>query len=371
MKVDREVARANRRHTEVSVYKPADSECYYYRVCIHGRRYNRSTGKTTRAAAVAQAKLIAAELRDGGAKRETMRRPGYATAGEIVDAWTERQTAKSAQAVARAFERLVRSVSSDWRAVTAERVTAAVFEKFLRAYVGSAKGRHSTWATVRSIYQDEALRWYAAADLRLPDVREFRAVRSGGVAKGEGFVAIPRATLARMDRHAERLRCSRSETLKRIWVVYCLMRWCGLRNQEVVDLRWAWVMDAEPDPLLRFARTTLPDGSVYVPKGKNGVVPIKRERLEQIVAAVKREGEFVLPRENKTEAEELAQRAINRFVRRFLPDRQKGAYELRKQYGSTVAAMAGIAAASKVLRHGSINTTMLWYHDSLDQPAAL
>jgi integrase len=80
---------------------------------------------------------------------------------------------------------------------------------------------------------------------------------------------------------------------------------------------------------------------------------------------------FVIPRVNRTEVEVLTERRINAFVRPFIPDRMKGAYELRKQFGAEVARRDGIEVASRVLRHADIKTTWKHYHALLDEPAPL
>jgi hypothetical protein len=80
---------------------------------------------------------------------------------------------------------------------------------------------------------------------------------------------------------------------------------------------------------------------------------------------------FVIPRAHKTEAEILTERRINEFVGRFLPDRKKKAYELRKQFGSEIAQRSGIEVASRVLRHKELKTAWNHYHALLNEPAPL
>jgi integrase len=62
-----------------------------------------------------------------------------------------------------------------------------------------------------------------------------------------------------------------------------------------------------------------------------------------------------------TARKDICQRAINRFVRRFLPDREEGAYELRKWAGSQVWSTQGAEAAQMFLGHRSITTTERYY----------
>ena len=91
-----QVAHQQRKHSEVSIYKEPGSEVYYYRAQVHGRRFKRSTGKTNYKEALVQAKVIARELRHDGQARTTMKRPGYATVGELLAEWIPANTAATA-----------------------------------------------------------------------------------------------------------------------------------------------------------------------------------------------------------------------------------------------------------------------------------
>jgi integrase len=162
------------------------------------------------------------------------------------------------------------------------------------------------------------------------------------------------------------------------------MRWCGLRNSEVAALRWGWFVRGRRGPVLELVERVLPDGSRWEPKGRSGTVPIRRRLLAQIRRALRpafaQEGlrrakpelaGFVIPRAHGTDAAHLVERRINEFVRPFLPDRQKGAYELRKQFGAEIAMRDGLEVASRLLRHGAITTTWAHYHALVNEPEPL
>jgi integrase len=100
-------------------------------------------------------------------------------------------------------------------------------------------------------------------------------------------------------------------------------------------------------------------------------VPVRLRLLAQLRRALGRDGEFVIPRGNPTDAHALTHRTINAFVRPFIPERTKGAYELRKQFGAEIAMRDGIEVASRVLRHVDIKTTWKHYHALLNEPAPL
>lgn len=383
MKVAREVARVaqesdqpkRRRHSEVSVFKEPGSDFYYYRVKLHGKRFKRSTGQTKYAAAVAQAKIIRAELLEDGQARSTMKRPGYATLGEVLAVWEQMSEAETRKNNMSAVRKWVRSFSSaDPDGVCMTKLTGEQLERYLRAWPGSPIGRKSTGAQIRAVFAPEPMRWYAKAGLVLPEMTELRAVKIAGrqaEQRFEGFTPIPEDVLRRMDAAAERLRTAKSANLRRLWAVYALMRWCGLRNIEVAALRWEWLVEGTKGRLWRIEQRRLEDGTWFRPKGRSGDVPMRADLLEQLAAATDNRKGFVIPRANPTEAETVTERTINRFVRRFIPDRNKGAYELRKQFGAQVALRDGLEVASRMLRHGSIQTTWKHYHALLHEPAPL
>jgi integrase len=150
------------------------------------------------------------------------------------------------------------------------------------------------------------------------------------------------------------------------------MRWCGFRNSEVAALRWEWLVRGQKGFLWKFERYQDEAGQWQMPKGRPRQVPVRTRLLGQLRYALKtRRSGFVIPRAHKTEAEILTERKINEFVRPFVPDRMKGAYELRKQYGAQVAKRDGIEVASRNLGHMDLKTTWNYYHALLNEPAPL
>jgi integrase len=392
MKVDQVVARVAqeqnttqqgkkrkvRRHHEVSVRKEPGSEFYIYRVKLPGmkQRFKRSTGETTLAAAIVQAKVIRRQLLEDGQARTSMKRPGYATVGDVLGVWMERSRASTRKNNASALRKWVRSfVNGEEDGVSMTRLTAEAFERYLQKWPGSPQGRESTWRQIRAVFADEPMRWYKQAGLVLPEMEDFRAVRGKSKVREEfyeGYVPMPVEVLARMDAGAERLRKSADLEERKVWAVYALMRWCGLRNIEVAALRWEWLVRGQRGYLWKFERYQDEAGQWQMPKGRPGQVPVRTRLIGQLRWALKtRRSGFVIPRAHKTEAEVLTERKINGFVRPFVPERTKGAYELRKQFGAEVAQRDGIEVASRVLRHVDIKTTWKHYHALLNEPAPL
>jgi hypothetical protein len=136
-----QVAQQQRKHSEVSIYKEPGSEVYYYRAQVHGRRFKRSTGKTNYKEALVQAKVIARELRHDGQARTTMKRPGYASVGDLLAVWLERSPALTRGNNASTLRKWVRSFAgADADAVSMTRLTAEELERYLRAWPGSPEG---------------------------------------------------------------------------------------------------------------------------------------------------------------------------------------------------------------------------------------
>lgn len=363
-----------RRKHEVSVYKEPGSEIYYFRDTIHTpqgpRRIKRSTEQTTLQAALRQAKIIREkELKGEGAAVQV--RPGFATVGDVLRVYLEMSEIETKKNNASMLRKFVRSFASgDPDAVSMVRVSAGEFEKYLRHWPGSHEGRKSTARQIRAVFGKQKMRWYRHAELKLPDMTEFLEVMAENV-KGESrqkFDGIEPAVLSRMEAAAERLRTSEDVEERKLWAAWALMRWCGLRNVEVEAMKWSWVRRGRAGWEVRVLEYVYGDGTTFKPKKSEGVVPIRVGLLKQLLRALPRAGEFVIPRENPTEAETLAHRTINDFVRPFFPEagpKDKKAYLLRKQAGSEVAARDGLVAMASFLRQKGIQTAWNFYHANL------
>jgi hypothetical protein len=140
----------------------------------------------------------------------------------------------------------------------------------------------------------------------------------------------------------------------------------------VAALRWEWLVRGQKGYLWKFEVHRDEEGNWQEPKGTPGQVPVRTRLLGQLRWALKsRRSGFVIPRANATDAEVLSERAINEFVRQFVPDRTKAAYELRKQFGSEYCRRHGIEPTSRVMRHGDLKTTWNSYVAQLNEPAPL
>ena len=363
-----------RKHNEVSVYWKESRNGWYYRVQIDGKRVEKATGvsinnKAGRAAAEAKAKKISEGLRSGNEEElaKVVRRPGYATAGEIVDRFKLHGPGGSAVKAASGFAKYVAEASgkADWRGVSSHSVlTAPVLRNWITVRLAAGCTEAGVRSSVQTVKQVVAQRrMHLFADLTLPDLTEFWKV-SGGKAQDQSYEPIPRDILRRMDA-AARIPLRRENP--RVWAIYWLMRRAGLRNSEVAKLRWDWVDWLPNKRGVDLVLIKRPD--FHSKNGKYGRVPANL-RLMRLIQAALGEGEYVIPRAHKTEADDLTHDGINDFVRRFIPDGAKGAYNLRKEYGSRIAQRDGLEVAAKLLRD-SMDVVEKHYHALLERPKPL
>ena len=365
-----------RRHDQVSVFWRSEEgrQGWYYRVQIDGQPMKRSTGVTThseagRKQAMRAAEKLAAALRSKDEHKiaAVVKRPGFAKCGEVAAIYREYGPAASVTKSLSRFAAFVREVSGrqNWEEQSTHLVlTASAMRGWIEAQKKAGRsesGIHTDVQTIKSIVARK--RFYLFETLKLPDLADFWAV-SGGSATTEGYQPIDRTALRRMDR-AARIPLRRRDP--RAWAVYWLMRKAGLRNDEVQYLKWSWV-DWQPDGTVDLVLIKRDD---WAPKGRSGRVPMRARMLRLIKAALGGEGEYVLPRTSPTDAYNVTHYGINEFVRLYIPDGEKGAYNLRKEYGAQIAARDGIEVASRLLRHRDIQTTFNHYHNLINRPKPL
>lgn len=245
-----------------------------------------------------------------------------------------------------------------------------------------ANNIHAIMRSGKSLFSRRAMDYYR--DLNIPaNVRAWMEVSKPERARGEDetFQPIDETILAKMDSAARKdspadsmmLQHSREEVelghdaeairWHNAYAAYWLMRRCGLRNSEVENLRWEWfeVSDSKIE-LVLIKRP------YWTPKYSGGRVPVAPDLYVTLfeVYGPKQEGEngFVLRGEARDRYEGVNE-FVNKFVRQYLPDRAKGAYELRKQFGSETAADYDIATAARLLRHKGLETAYKHYYTPL------
>lgn len=178
-----------------------------------------------------------------------------------------------------------------------------------------------------------------------------RGVSANHRATTPGFKPIPPRTLRSIYRDAIRLRAQYPAA----WRMFLLMVRCGLSNRECHHARGTWLRDSA-------IHIPASDGS-FRPKSKNRVrsVSIRPDRYQRYFSSF--EGA-----ESKVCVNSLwLQRAVlSPMLRRHLPDRQKGLYELRKHAGSIIATRDGLYAAARFL--GDRADTAERYYAAFLQP---
>jgi integrase len=363
-----------RKHGEISVDWIKAKNTWYYRVQLNGKRPAYSTGvhqhtAAGKMAAIAKAKQLHAALvsEDQHKLAAVVKRPGFAKCGEVVDLFKLHGPEASKTKAASRFAAFVREASGqeDWREVSTHAVlTAEAMRAWIKAKEQAGKSESGTRSDVQAVRQVVAKRRMDIfKDLKLPNLEEFWKV-SGGAAPDQSYEPVERSVIRAMDR-AARIPLRRSNP--RVWACYWLMRKAGLRNSEVEELRWEWVefKDKNKAELAMIRRDNWKSKN-----GKYGRVPFKARLMRLIQAALGKESEYVIPRTSKTDAFNLTHYEINEFVRRFIPEGSKGAYNLRKEFGSSIVLRDGIEVAAKLLRD-SREVVYNHYYGLLESPKPL
>lgn len=368
-----------RKHGEITVTWNERRGAWYYRAMIEGRRFEKSTGVISKGAAgkaqaLKKAKEIAEALREGSMARiaAVVKRPGYAKCGAVVDIFLEHGPERSRGPAAAAFARFVRDISgrSDWREVSsADVLTGTALRKWAtkqRQAGRSEYGIHSASQAIKSVVARR--RMHLFAEVQLPDLEDFNQVSEGST-KISGYQPISRDVLRAMDA-AARVPLRRRDP--KVWAAYWLMRKAGLRNDEVENLKWEWI-DWHQDGT---AEIVLVRRAEWQPKHTEGRVPVHGRMLRLMQAVFDCQMGYVIPRANKTEAEEITARRLNDFARPFLyatgkeNRASKVAYQLRKEFGSKISQRDGIETAARLLRN-SLEVCFKHYHSLVKRPRPL
>lgn len=214
------------------------------------------------------------------------------------------------------------------------------------------KVRISTASYVRQARAIVALRKMKFYDgLKLPDLAGFR---------GETVEApkrsLPRPldmkALAAMEAAAPKLATDDPGA----YVAHLLFSRLGLRNIEIVNARTHWLNDNSIGIINR------PEEDFF-PKGCEGWVPIALDVLKEILKfqPLCSDG-YLVPGANQTERHDAVYRRHSKWVSRWIKDRTKTSYELRRYAGSRLLDMGStIFDVRDFLRHRDVQTTQMWY----------
>lgn len=290
----------------------------------------------------------------------------WANIGEILSRYTDRAPSamqidkRTANSNANCLRNILRIATkctdaNELRADVLTETTARTYLERARAAERSESGIRSALVQARSVFSPAML--YIYEGLKLPDLAGFRVAIKFDTADDIGFEPIPNPTIEAMEQAAISLRQADPAT----WLCYMLMSRLGLRNVEVERALLDWLrleqLDSEPAPVWH----------LHIPETKGGLARLIRLPDDLPAEAIKEiaksnpDGLHIIPAKTITDRRIICQRTINRFVARFLPDRPKCAYELRKWAGSMVWTEQGAGSAQHFLGHRSRSTTERYY----------
>ena len=293
-------------------------------------------------------------------ERMRLRNP-YATVGEIeriYRAHAEDALHLDPQTVIKNCSALLSLVRTTVAGAPADVRTDRLTDGFVLEFVAAARaagrsesGIRSSLIQARSVFQPAALRLYK--HLKLPDISGFRKPVKLDPSD-EAFVPIPHDVVAAMSEAATALRIADPA----LWLTYVLMSRIGMRNEEVQYARWAWIEKRPEGPTMVIRDRAEESFSVKNALPRAIVIP---PDLWEMMCEHASDG-HIISATTTTGRFDITHRAINRFVRQFLPDRQKGAYELRKWAGSVILTSSrNLLLTQYFLGHKSYSTTEKYY----------
>jgi len=287
-------------------------------------------------------------------QKQQVARPQFCTLGDIVDAYEPDPQEVDAPQKTRnksAFLLVAREMmgKTDARKLSADvygdgvaaRIRAWQIERVGRAdaankiAVNSARRTiNSTLAMAKSVLSPKVMHCYAG--LKLPDFAAFRAIPRLSVrASDQKYVPWSAEVHAAIMRDAEtRLRTEQPMVYRAFWLMYRL----GLRNIEAASARRSWIRRF-PDGSGEFDLTITADFDTKT--GKSRSIKLTKAMMLQMAAIFTdlEPRDFLINLKTPTERARVCYRDINKWIRQFLPatERQKGAYELRKEAASIIA----------------------------------
>jgi hypothetical protein len=188
----------------------------------------------------------------------------------------------------------------------------------------------------------------------LPDLAGFSVSKLPATV---GHVALTEAELAPIRGMAADWKAAGDEK----WIAFVLMAGMGLRPIEVLAVQGHWLEDAQLVVMNRPGEFTMKDKTT-AKVTRYATPPAFRAAVEG------REGHLFAPGLTKTARAEKLGREMSADLRAVLPDRcKKTLYQLRKWFGSALAASTGIEAAAAGLRHSSSKTSEKYYVDSAEE----
>ena len=335
------------------------------------RRIFRNTG----AKEIGPAKRIAAKIiesfwADAGRGADRLRlRNDNAKIGELIDRY-ERSAVQRRDTIRsniRSLRMIVKTVySGDPDTKSTSLLTANLIREFEKRQMGSVEKRATTATRsvviqrvrtstasyvrqARSIVALRKMKFYEG--MKLPDLTGFR-----GETVETPHRSLPRPldmkSLTGMNAATPAL----AKTDPAAYVAHLLFSRVGLRNIEIVNARVHWISDG------RIGIVNRPEEDFF-PKGCEGWVPVAPDVVKEILKfqSLCTNG-YLIPGANRTERHDAVYRRHSKWVGRWIKDRTKTSYELRRYAGSRLLDMgATIFEVRDFLRHRDVQTTQMWY----------
>jgi hypothetical protein len=201
----------------------------------------------------------------------------------------------------------------------------------------------------RSIVALRKMKFYEG--MKLPDLTAFR-----GESVETARRSLPRPLDMRALAAMEAATPSLAESDPGAYVAHLLFSRLGLRNIEIVNARTHWIRGGSIGIIDR------PEENFF-PKGCEGWVPVAPDVLAEVLRfqPLCSDG-YLVPGRHKSERHDAVYRRHSKWVGRWIRDRTKTSYELRRYAGSRLLDMgATIFEVRDFLRHRDVQTTQMWY----------
>jgi integrase len=214
----------------------------------------------------------------------------------------------------------------------------------------------SNWVKAKCVLGRKFLPHYEDAGLKIPDLKSFL-----GAQVEQPDRRLPRA----LDEGVIRSIMAAAPELKRAdpacYVAFLLFSRLGMRNVEIEAARWDWIERSERGAWMAIIERPEED---FSPKGNEGRVPIAADVLAELeeFRHLSTDG-HIIPARHKTERAEIVDRRHSAWVGRWIKDRTKTSYELRRYAGSLILKLTNgdMMAVRDFLRHADVQTTQKWY----------
>ena len=385
-----------RSKNDINVYPFGKKRIYHYRFLVRKpingemktREVRRSSGKTTPGAAREQAwqdYLMESGQAPNGAQRIALRST-QPTVGELVAKYLAEITShvsiklKTARQNTQALLRILSIVhpGKDPKKLRPSALTGDAVLQWRKARYAE-RGRsfpgdldlslnlslNSELKCARSVFSQQAQRWVYPS-FNLPELDEFMKVAYLDQ-KATQYQPIEPEVVKKMRKGAAKL-LEQAPPDYRLHLIWELAFYCGLRSNEILEVRWSWVEPRNGDFVIgiidRPANVKLDLPQVRVKTA--GWVPVSAERVKRWKRWFSEVGpaDYLVPGKNKTDREIAVQREACEWVGNFLKEdplpRVKRLHELRKHAGSMIYTRDGVAQAALFLRD-SVQTTLKHY----------